>query len=301
LWSASDWRPKFSFSPNHFHDLFSFGINIVGINILSFLVTRGDNLLIGYFLGSVALGYYDMAYRLLLTVTSLFVGIISSTAMPIFSSIQDDLPRLRKVLYEFVELTNTVAFPVFLGMSVLAPELIMVIFGEQWKASIPVMQVINIIGILYAGFFYNAPLIMAVGKPQWKLGLDLFRTIFYVTAFFIAVQWGIVAVASSLVISAYLIAFVTIWVMKKLVGINIKVYLSKYLVPLIASLIMILCMSSVKYLVNTNFVVTNTLILLISILTGMIVYPLSVCLIDFDLFQKFVSIINSRFVRFKKV
>jgi PST family polysaccharide transporter len=91
--------------------------------------------------------------------------------------------RLRKVLYEFVELTNTLAFPVFWGMSVLAPELIMVIFGEQWKASIPVMQVINMIGILYAGFFYNAPLIMAVGKPQWKLGLDLFRTVFYVTAF----------------------------------------------------------------------------------------------------------------------
>jgi PST family polysaccharide transporter len=301
LWSASDWRPKFSFSFKHFHDLFSFGINIVGINILSFFVTRGDNLLIGYFLGSVALGYYDLAYRLLIVVTSLFVGVISSTAMPIFSSIQDDLPRLRKVLYEFVELTNTVAFPVFLGMSVLAPELIMVIFGEQWKASIPVMQVINIIGILYAGFFYNAPLIMAVGKPQWKLGLDLFRTIFYVTAFFIAVRWGIVAVAASFVISAYLTAFVTIWVIKKIAGIDVKVYLSKYLVPLIGSLIMIVCISSVKYLVNTNFVVKNTFILLIGIFSGTIAYLLSIRLIKPELLEKIITIINSVFFKTKNV
>lgn len=301
LWIASDWRPRFRFSRKHLDDLFAFGLNIVGINILAFLVTRGDNLLIGYFLGATALGYYDLAYRLLLVVTSLFVGIIGSTALPIFSSIQDDLPRLRKVLYEFVELSNTVAFPIFLGMSVLTPELVIVIFGEQWKASIPVMQILNIIGILYAGFYVNAPLMMAVGKPEWKLRLDIFRTIFYVTAFFIAVRWGIVAVAASFVISAYLIAFVTVWVMKKLVGINIKVYLSKYLVPLIASLIMILCVSGVKYLVNTNFVATNTLTLLISILTGMIVYPLLIYLIDFDLFQKFVSIINSRFLGFKKV
>jgi PST family polysaccharide transporter len=200
-----------------------------------------------------------------------------------------------------VELTNTVAFPIFFGMSVLAPELVMVIFGEQWKASIPVMQVINIIGILYAGFFYNAPLIMAVGKPQWKLGLDLFRTVVYVTAFFFAVRWGIVAVAASYVISAYSIAFLTIWVMKKLVGIDVKIYLSKYLVPLTGSLIMVIVILGLRYIINHNFVVTNTLVLVISILTGMIVYPLSIWLIDIDLFQRFSRIVISQFLRFKKV
>lgn len=301
IWWASKWRPKLSFSSKHFRDLFSFGINIVGINILAFLVTKGDSLLIGYFLGTTALGYYDLAYRLLIVVSQLFISIISSTAMPIFSSIQDDLPRLRKVLYDFVELTNTIAFPIFLGMSVLAPELIMVIFGEQWKASIPVMQVINLIGILYAGFFYNAPLIMAVGKPQWKLGLDLFRTIVYVTVFFIIVRWGIVAVAASYVITAYLIAFVTIWVIKRLVGIDVKVYLSKYFVPLIASLIMILGISVVRYLVNAHFAVSNTFILFVGILVGAIIYPLSIRLMDFELFQKFVGIINYQLLKFKRI
>ncbi|MFM6472572.1 MAG: oligosaccharide flippase family protein, partial [Dolichospermum sp.] len=190
-------------------------------------------MLIGYFLGPVPLGYYNLAYRLLTTLDQLFIGVASSTAMPIFSSIQDDLPRLRKVLYEFVELSNTIAFPVFLGMSVLAPELVIVIFGEQWKASIPVMQILNIIGILYAGFCYNAPLMMAVGKPEWKLRLDIFRTVFYVTGFFIAVRWGIVSVATSLVLTAYFIAGLTIIIIKKLINIDIKVYLSKYLNPLI--------------------------------------------------------------------
>jgi len=301
LWIASDWRPKFSFSFKHFHDLFSFGINIVGINILSFFVTRGDNLLIGYFLGSVALGYYDLAYRLLIVVSQLFVGVISSTAMPIFSSIQDDLPRLRKVLYEFVELTNTVAFPIFLGMSILAPELVIVIFGEQWKASIPVMQILNIIGILYAGFYFNAPLIMAVGKPEWKLRLDIFRTFFYVTAFYFAVRWGIVAVAASYVISAYVIAFATIWVIKKLININVKIYVGKYIIPLIGSLIMIFAIAFTKYILTRNFTLSYTLLLTYGILVGLITYPLSIWIIKPELIKKIIEMINSNLLRFKKV
>ena len=300
LWIASDWRPRFRFSRKHLDDLFAFGINIVGINILGFLVTRGDNLLIGYFLGATALGYYDLAYRLLLVVTSLFVGIISSTALPIFSSIQDDLPRLRKVLYEFVELTNTVAFPVFLGMSVLAPELVMVIFGEQWKASIPVMQILNIIGILYAGFYFNAPLMMAVGKPEWKLRLDIFRTIFYVTAFFIGVRWGIIGVSISLVLTAYLIAVFTIIVIKKLININIRIYLSKYLKPLIASIIMIFAASINKFFI-IRFYTSNELILLVSTtLVGLATYLLSSYLINPKLMKQYVTIINSLLIKFAR-
>jgi PST family polysaccharide transporter len=301
LWWASDWRPRLSFSMKHLRDLFSFGINILAINILNFLITNGDNFLIGYFLGPIALGYYSLAYRLLTVVSQLFIGAISSTAMPIFSRIQDDIPKLRSLLYDIVEMSNAVAFPIFLGMSVLAPELIVVIFGKQWVNSIPVMQVLNIIGILYSGFYFNGPLIMAIGKPNWKLGLDVIRTFFYLLAFFIAVKWGIVAVAASYVVTAYIIALATVWVMKKLIKIDIKLYLSKYFVPLIASLIMILSISGVKYLIRSIFVVNEAVLLVSGIVVGFIFYPLSIRLIKPDLFQKFLGIINSALLKVKNV
>jgi PST family polysaccharide transporter len=220
--------------------------------------------------------------------------------MPIFSSIQDDLPRLRKVLYEFVELTNTIAFPVFLGMSVLATELIVVVFGEQWKPSIPVMQVLNIIGILYAGFYYNAPLIMAVGKPQWKLRLDVCRSIFYVTSFFIAVRWGIVAVAASYVMSAYIFAFVTILVIKKLVDIDIKTYLSNYIYPFIATVMMSCFILANRYFISQYWAITDTISLIMGTIIGLITYPLSIYLLRPQLFAKIFGIIKSIFIKFKK-
>ena len=292
LWTASDWRPRLSFSPKHFRDLFSFGMNVLGINILNFVVTNGDNLLIGYFLGPVPLGYYNLAYRLLTTVAQLFIGVASSTAMPIFSSIQDDLPRLRNVLYEFVELTNTIAFPVFLGMSVLAPELVIVIFGEQWKASIPVIQILNIIGILQAGFYYNSPLILAVGKPQLKLWLDFARSIFYFTAFFISVRWGIIAVASSYVISAYIFALITLRVIKQAVGLTIKEYLSNYTTPLTASLIMVLLMLAIKNLLIVHTHIPSIGIIIVATISGTLTYLFSIYLFKPNLLKKFYFLKN---------
>jgi PST family polysaccharide transporter len=291
LWQASDWRPQWKFSRKHFHDLFAFGINLVGINILNFFVTRGDNLLIGYFLGSTALGYYDLAYRLLLVVTSLFVGVISSIAMPIFSSIQDDLPRLRKVLYEFVELTNTIAFPVFLGMSVLAPELIVVVFGEQWKPSIPVMQILSLAGLLYGGFYFNAPLMMAMGKPNWKFYLDIYRTIIYVSAFLVGVKFGIIGVSIAFVASAYLgSSWVTIIIIQKLIKINILTYLSSFFHPLVNSIIMIVLIILVRYIIMIYQSSINPFLLCLYIVIGVLTYCVSLYNISNKLFSKFDKI-----------
>ena len=298
LWIASDWRPRFRFSRKHLDDLFAFGINIVGINILAFLVTRGDNLLIGYFLGATALGYYDLAYRLLFVVTSLFVGIISSTAMPIFSSIQDDLPRLRNVLYEFVELTNTIAFPIFLGMSVLAPGLVVVIFGEQWKASIPVMQILNIAGLLYGGFYFNAPLIMAMGKPDWKLKLDIYRTFIYCLAFLIGINWGIIGVSLAFVLSAYLgSSWLTVLLVQKLIKINILTYLSKFFSPFVNSLVMVLSILSTQYLLFRNISPSSTSLLLLSSLAA-VTYIICLYLLSNSSFMKILQIIKNIYKNF---
>ncbi|MFN5513697.1 MAG: MOP flippase family protein [Cyanobacteriota bacterium] len=292
LWTASDWRPRFRFSRKHLNDLFAFGLNIVGINILAFFVTKGDNLLIGYFLGATALGYYDLAYRLLLVVTSLFVGIITSTAMPIFSSIQDDLPRLRKVLYEFVELTNTLAFPIFLGMSVLAPELVIVIFGEQWKASIPVMQILSIAGLSYGGFYFNAPLIMAMGKPDWKLKLDVYRAFVYCFSFLIGVNWGIIGVSLGFVLSAYLgSSWVTVLLIQRLVKIKISTYLNKFSSSLINSLIMGVVIVTARYLLFNNISPDIVSLMVLSSL-GASTYTISLYILSNNSFVKILQVVR---------
>src|SRR4030095_12480928 len=144
---------------------------------LKFVNRRSGDLLIGYFLGPVALGYYTVAYRIISIVTEVMIVTIQRLALPVFSRLQQDLEKLRQTFFNAVKFTSLVATPAFLGLSALAPEIVVVVFGEQWKPSIPVMQVLGLISLLYAGLYYNDPLIMALGKPQWSLRLTCLEAI----------------------------------------------------------------------------------------------------------------------------
>jgi O-antigen/teichoic acid export membrane protein len=293
LWLASDWRPRINFSAKHFKDLFSFGINVVGINILNFLNTRSDDLLIGYFLGPVALGYYSIAYRLLQIVTQLLIGVINGLAMPVFSRLQGEPEQLRKAFYSAIQLSSLVAFPAFLGLSVLAPELLVVLFGKQWAPSIPVMQILSLVGLLYAGFYFNGPVIMAVGKPTWNLGLTLLQAVCNVVAFAIAVRWGIVAVAAAYAIRSYLMAPITIWVVHHLVRIEIATYLRQYAAPLVGGLIMVIAILGTKHFLID--IVNSHTLLGISVVLGFLLYPATISLIAPKLFGRLIELFRSAF------
>jgi PST family polysaccharide transporter len=89
--------------------------------------------------------------------------------------------------------------------------------------------------------------------------------------------------------------------MKNLIQIDIPTYLRQYVVPLVSSLIMVLAITGIKYFINNNFVITNTFLLITCTVVGVIVYPLSIRLIDPDLFQKLMKIIDSGLLKFNKV
>ena len=115
LWSVSDWRPGFGFRWSHFRELSLFGANIVGFKLLNLLSQRIDTLLIGGFLGAVALGYYSVALRISHAITKILTGVMNAVAFPVFSRLQGDAERMRRAFYEATQLTSLVTLPAFLG------------------------------------------------------------------------------------------------------------------------------------------------------------------------------------------
>ena len=246
LWGASSWRPGFRVSRRHYKELFSFGVSVVGNNALNVLVRRSDDFLIGYFLGPVMLGYYTIGYRLLLVIIRLVTGITNSVAFPTFSRLQHKPERMRRAFYSVTQVTSLLAFPVFIGLAVVAPELIPALFGQEWGPSIPVMQILALMGILQSVLVFNGSVIKASGKPSWQLGIMLLTFVCSVIGFLLAVRWGIVAVAASFVITGYLLAPVSYLAVHKLVRINFRTYLGQYLAPLFACLAMVAVVLGLK-------------------------------------------------------
>lgn len=250
LWGVSDWRPRFRFSFSRFRQLAAFGINVVVFRILLFVYRHADDLLIGFFLGPVALGFYAIAYRLLQIMTSVTTFIIDAVAFPVLAKIQLARDRVRSAYYEGAQFIALIAFPAFLGVALVAPELTVALFGEKWAASAPAMRLLSLGGMLQSILFLNGTTMKALGKPLWRVAITGMAAAVNVVAFLVVVRWGIVAVAGAFAVVTLLMSPVSFWAVDKLIAIDARTYLRRIRTPFVASLIMAATVLGLKALGN---------------------------------------------------
>ena len=291
LWRSSDWRPGFKVSKSHYKELVTFGASIVGNNALTVLTKRSDDLLIGYFLGPTLLGFYTIGYQLLLIIIRLVTEVTNSVAFPTFSRIQHQPERMRKAFYKVTQYTSVFAFPVFIGLAVLAPEIVPAVFGEKWAPSIPVMQVLALIGVLQSVLFFNGSVIKASGKPSWQFGIMLLNTVGSVLAFLLVVRLGIVAVAAAFVAVGYLLAPVSYIAVRRLIQIDFRTYLWQFIPSLTGSLLMVAVIMGLKFLLKDQSL-NMYLELCIYLLAGALTYVAVIGLLARHLYQQALEVIR---------
>ena len=124
--------------------LFSYGGRTSAVGFLEFINGNLDTLLIGRLLGSALLGIYNRAYMLLYLPMYFLTNSLARVAFPAFSKIQDDLPRVRTLYLAGSTLIATLVLPLCAGVAVAAPELVAVLLGPRWAASVPVLRVLCI-------------------------------------------------------------------------------------------------------------------------------------------------------------
>jgi O-antigen/teichoic acid export membrane protein len=264
LWRVTDYRPGLHFSTRLFGQMLSFGSNVVGFRIMNFFKKRSDNLLIGSFLGSAALGFYTIGYRMLNIMIDLTTAIVGMVAFPVFSRTQLEPERTQTAFYKAIRFTSLLAFPAFLGLMAIAPEATRLIFGSKWEPSIPVMRVLALAGLLQSVMFVNGVLLKALGKPSWRFIITTIEAVVSVAAFLVVVQYGIVAVATAFVVVGYALAPITLIATHRLMPLEPRRYVRQFGPALGASLAMVAVVFGTKTLVADLALVWQVLVLVLS-------------------------------------
>ncbi|MEM9117871.1 MAG: lipopolysaccharide biosynthesis protein [Cyanobacteria bacterium P01_F01_bin.56] len=291
LWKASHWRPGFRFSKSHFNQLFNFGISLLALNFIGFFNNRGNDLLIGYYLGPVPLGYYAIARRVIDTLLQLLVRTTSQVALPTFSRLQDDLDQFRKVYYTATQLTSLIAFPIFLGVAVLAPEIIALVSGPQWQASVPIIQILTFSGIVQSMSFLKGPILMAMGKPEWRLWQSLLSITLNIIGFLIAFKWGIIAVTIAYVIRRCLVFPIGQWAIHLVIHFSWQTYLKQLVTPIISALSMAISMLILRGMI-VNWFDSEILTIMACSILGSIIYLVMIKLLSPQLFQILLELLE---------
>ena len=270
LWAASDWRPGCGVSTRHFKDLIGFGGSVMGVEAMTVVNGRATDLLIGIFLGAQSLGYYHMGSKLFMLITHMLTQTLSAVALPTFSRLQHDLTQMRNAFATATQISCLIGFPAFLGLAVIAPELIDGVLGAKWGRSLPVMQILAFAGLLQAAFYFNRPAIMAAGKPAWVLKLAFLNAVTNILLVLLVVRWGIIAVAVAFTLRGYGFAPVLLWMTRRAIHMEPAAVLRQYLAPATASLVMVLVVLGARLLLAGSMGPRPLLVL--CVLLGAVVY-----------------------------
>lgn len=238
LWVLCSWRPGWSLSVESLRGLLRFSARILGERLALFASRRSDDLLIGLVLGPVALGFYTVAYRILLIFTEIIIWTLEGVAFPVLSRLQGDQERRARAFYVLIRLGAAVAAPAFLALAILAPELTQVAFGDRWLAAVPVMQALALVGIPHAAMYCNKAALNAAGRPDLSLRIALVTCVANVTAFALVVHWGILAVAISYAVCSYLLVPVSVWSVVRVLRLSAQTYLRAFVAPLVSGMVM---------------------------------------------------------------
>lgn len=124
------------------------------ISIFSTVYVWIDTLILSLFQGNEAVGIYNAAYRLVLVylfIPTVFNMSIFPVMSRFFIDAQDSLKRTVEKYFDFMILIGT---PLAVGTALLAPEIIMFIFGDQYTGAIIALQIL-VWSILF--IFLNSP------------------------------------------------------------------------------------------------------------------------------------------------
>lgn len=211
LWTFSPWRPRLTYSVESLRDLGRFGLSLFGTRLLFYLDRNSDNLLIGRFLGSSALGAYALAYNIMLLPLSRLVVPIQETLFPALSRIQDDRDRMAAVWLRVNRFVAALVVPAMLGLAVVAPDFVRVVLGQRWISAVPVLQILALVALMQSLSALSAKVLTALGRTRTLLGFSIAGFAVTLPAFVIGLQWGIVGVAACYAVATLLVQPLLAW------------------------------------------------------------------------------------------
>jgi O-antigen/teichoic acid export membrane protein len=220
IWLSASWRPRAVFSLASLRSLGGFGGNILGVRLAYYTQESALPLIIGRSLGSGALGLFTIAYNIVLAPLSRLAIPVGEVLFPAFARLQSDRERMAELWLRLLRVLAALCVPAIAGLVVVAPDIVPIVLGRQWKDSVPVVQILALVGLLQALAAWNGSILMGLGKANTLFRATVCFLVLYVLAFLVGVQWGIKGTAVAYALASATLEAVYLLLTTRALGIS---------------------------------------------------------------------------------
>lgn len=211
FWTFNDWRPQWVFRMASLREFFGYSSNLVVSGIINNVFNKIYPIIIGKFYGMTQTGYYTQADKYQDIASALIGNIFRSVAFPVFSTVQDDLQRLKRICRKNVRAIAFFIFPIMLLMVVVSYPLILLVLKAQWLPSVPYFRLLCLSGICSPFIILFYDLFNSLGYSRLNLQLEIGKkaylfigiALFYSTGIMYLIGWWVSYSVLSLVASIF--------------------------------------------------------------------------------------------------
>ncbi len=179
-----------------------------GFSLINYFSRNLDNLLIGKYIGSVALAYYNKAYTLMLYPINNITGVITPVLHPILSDHQDN----KKYIYEhYIKLLKPIALisvyvEVFCFFA--SEEIIYIMYGNNWGKAATCLKILSIAIMTQMITVTTGAIFQSLGETRLLFIAGGINVALTVCGIIIGVFWGkSIEVVSMFVVVTYILHF----------------------------------------------------------------------------------------------
>lgn len=267
LWNVVKWRPGLLFSFDRIRILFSFGWKVLISSLMDTLFDNLRSLIIGKLYSPLTLGYYNRGKQFPSLIVTNISGSIQTVMLPTLSLHQENIKKVKSMIRRSIVTSSFLIFPMMIGLVVTAEPLVRLLLTEKWLPAVPYLQIFSFSYALRPVQTANLQAIIALGRSDISLKLQILKNVFGLVALLIAINYGVHAIAISGLIATIFAVIINMYPNRKLLDYTYK----EQIFDIAPSLVISLLMGGVVYIVK-YLNVANSFVFVLQVFIGIFTY-----------------------------
>ena len=204
-WMWSNWWPSLPRRHPGTGSLLRFGGHMTGYNIINFLGINLDSVLVGKVSGSVALGLYDRAFKLVASPIWAISLPVARVADSLLAKLQNEPERYSRAYLLMLQALLLITLPAIVFTTVTAGTLVPFLLGPAWVPAAPIVAWLAIATGFAPLSISSSWLFVSQHRVAEQMRFACWRTGVIIVALLAGLPWGAVGVARSYAIFGLLV------------------------------------------------------------------------------------------------
>lgn len=267
LFKTINWRPQLIFSLHRLRSLFSYGWKILFSGLLDTGYNSLNGLLIGKFYTPADLAFFETGKKFPIVIVININSSINSVLFPALASAQDEPERIKAYTRKALQISSYIMLPMMLGIVACADNIVSLLLTDKWLSAVPYLQIFCITYGLWPIHTANIQAINAMGRSDIFLKIEILKKFIGIIALFIAINYGIIAVAMSYMIVGVISTFINAYPNKFLLKYTYFEQIQDIFPSIFLSIIMFVCVKVFAVSFSSPLIE-----ILLKVIIGLVVY-----------------------------